>query len=422
MTKICFKDKVLYRRLLYTLLVIALFRFGCALTVPFVDLSQFSNVFAEYQMLSYLNLVSGGALENMSVFAIGISASIQTSCLLFFAQMIYPPFQERMRTDKKGQKNIIGILRTVLSFSMSLSAYAALRSYGALVYDTGIEGFFAAMVIVFLFAAGAQVSVLLAKQIDCYGLGNGTSVILFVGIVSQRTQFIAFWNTFVLALQSRDMASIVGVVLIIAIIIASTILIVVMHGAEQKIAVHYSTKAKAQLNAYIPIKFMSGGAMPLIYASIMLSLFWAIVQNIVNHISWLQHAPIVLQNAFLTNSWLYCLVYLFFIFYYQQFFTEVQLDTTIISNYLRRNGGVLAQVRAGEETVDYLNKTVRFCTLVGSAMLSLIALLPIVAEQVIGISFPITGTSLLLVCSIIMEVIKEIRSYQLISQQSRILI
>lgn len=168
MTKICFKDKVLYRRLLYTLLVIALFRFGCALTVPFVDLSQFSNVFAEYQMLSYLNLVSGGALENMSVFAIGISASIQTSCLLFFAQMIYPPFQERMRTDKKGQKNIIGILRTVLSFSMSLSAYAALRSYGALVYDTGIEGFFAAMVIVFLFAAGAQVSVLLAKQIDCY--------------------------------------------------------------------------------------------------------------------------------------------------------------------------------------------------------------------------------------------------------------
>lgn len=413
------------KKLLYTLLIIIVFRFGSALTVPFLNIDVVKTWMdtnaTDGNFLEYLNVLTGGALSKATIFSLSITPFINASIIVQLLTYALPPLERLQSEGETGRKKLNLITTFValgLSIFMSIAYYFTLKNMnGAVEYESGIEGVFAAIVIVSCFVAGSMLVVWMGNRINDNGIGNGVSIILFAGIVAR---FPTDVGTLV-DLVKRDPAKYLFIAIGIAVIFVFMIgFVVFMNESERRIPIQYAKRVVGRKqyggqSTHIPVKVCMSGVMPIIFAMSFMSLpstigmfkgpytdpdgFW---QNFYNRF----------LNFFSTQSFWYAIIYFVLIIAFNYFYVSMQYNPIEIANQLRQNNGGIPGIRPGKPTSDYIQRVLSKITLVGAFFLGIIAIFPIflgMFDQELR-SLSMGGTTMLIVVSVALETVRTLES------------
>ena len=410
--------KELRTKLLFTISMLLLFRVGCNLAVPFINSTALSVMFTSGNMLTYLNMMSGGALSQCAVFALGVTPYINASIIIQLLTVAIPKL-ENIKKDTNGQETIEKITRyvaVVLAAIMSIGYYFIIRNYGALHYTSGVSGIFTAIIIVAVFVAGSQMTLWLGNQIDAHGLGNGVSFIIFAGIVSRWSSVYSTVMNIAVKVQAGDWKYAgIGAALVVMFLLM-VYFVVYVNGSERRINVNYASqiigrKQHGGADSFIPLKLIMYGVMPIIFASTILS----IPQTISMFVNSANHPGLYKAlTGFNSTNWGYCILYPALIFLFNYFYISIQYDPIQMANNLRKNAGTIPGIRPGKPTSDFLQKAMNQLAGTGSLALVLIAMAPIIVGKVTGMSVQLGGTSLLIVVGVATELMTAIDSYVIV--------
>ena len=409
----------LRKKILYTLFIILIFRFGSCIPVPFIDTQMLAKYFEQAStngsMLGYLDMFSGGGLSRATIFAMSITPYINASIILQLLTVAIPAL-ERMVKDggEEGRKKIASWTRYVgvlLGLLQGLSYYALLRNQGFL----SDKGVLAAVTIVMTFTAGTALIMWMGEHITQKGIGNGISIILFAGIVSRGPSLMRTLGN----LFQTGTSGIVSAILMIIIGIFIVVFIVFMSNAERRIPVQYAKRVVGRKmyggqSTHLPIKVNASGVMPIIFASSIL----ALPQTV--SMFWQPEAGTVgahILNLFSQRSVVYIVLYALLILAFAYFYASIQFNPIEIANNLKKNGGFIPGFRAGKPTSEFIQKVLNKITLFGAIYLSVIAITPLIisacsqAEQLTGIS--LGGTSIIIVVGVALDTVKQMEAQML---------
>lgn len=412
------------KKLLYTLFIIIVFRFGSSLTVPFLSLSKVQEWMSTNatggNFLEYLNVLTGGALSKATVFSLSITPYINASIIIQLLTYALPPLERLQSEGETGRKKLNQITAFValgLSIFMSIAYYFTLKNMGAVNYTTGFEGTFAAVVISSCFVAGAMLVVWMGNRINDKGIGNGISMILFAGIVAR---FPTDVGTLITLTKDNPSKYLFVSIAIAAVFIIMIGFVVFMNESERRIPIQYAKRVVGRKqyggqSTHIPVKVCMSGVMPIIFAMSFMSLpstigmfkgpyaspdgFWQRFYN-------------GFLDFFSTQSWSYGILYFILIIAFNYFYVSMQYNPIEIANQLRQNNGGIPGIRPGKPTSDYIQRVLSKITLVGAFFLGIIAIFPIV----LGIfdnnlrSLSMGGTTMLIVVSVALETVRTLES------------
>ena len=406
--KAAFKNIDLRKKILFTLFVIFVFRVGCAIPVPFIDATRLSAAFEASGIGSgiggLLDIMSGGALSQATLFALAIAPYINASIIMQLLCIAIPAL-ERMQKEENGQQKINQITRYVtvgLGLVMSYGYYSLLAyRFDVLKYKT----FFTAVVVILAFTAGSAIVMWLAERINEKGIGNGISMTLFASILSQGSGIINWLRN---AFISKNY---VGPILVGIISIGMIMGIVLVNKAERRIPIQYAKRVVGRKmyggnSTHLPMKVMMTGVMPIIFASS----FCMLPQTIATFFASSSSFAVWVEKYFSQDTVAYGIVYFLLIVFFNYFYVSVSYNPVEIANNLQKNGGSVPGIRPGEPTANYLKKTLNKITLFGALFLGVIAILPMIASAIFNLSFTLGGTSILIVVSVIMETAVTIES------------
>ena len=366
----------LRKKILYTLLIIIVFRFGSVIPAPFLDASALSELMAsagENSALGYINMLTGGAFSYASLFAMGITPYINSSIIMQLLTIAIPLLERMAKEGEEGRKKIATITRyvtVILGLIQGVAYYFYLRSQGIVEYTDGFAGVFVAFVIVLTFTAGTALIMWMGEQINDKGVGNGISIILFAGIVARLpVTFGTVWQYMQLGMES---ASTAGQYLVLAPLFVVLFLVVIwvivfMNEAERRIPVQYAKKVVGRKmyggqSTFLPVKVAMSGVMPVIFASAILSIpqfiqfFWNPSEGFGR----------ALLDAFSSSGWLYVVLYFFLILMFAYFYMSIQYNPLEMANNLRQNNGTIPGIRPGKPTADFIAKILSKVTLIGA--------------------------------------------------------
>lgn len=413
----------LRKKLLYTLMIIVLFRIGVAIPVPFLDPSKLQAMLQSAQgagnLLGYLDILSGGAFANATLFALSITPYITSSIVIQLLTVAIPALERMAKEGEDGRKRIQKITRyttVALALLQAFAYYTMLRNqYQAVSYMSGWEGIFAACVIITSFCGGAMLIVFLGERIDEHGIGNGISLILFAGIVSRGFSAIkTLWDYFALGFmgESPQLQYLVLVPLVVVLFLALIIAIIVMTHAERRIPVQYAKKVVGRKMyggqaSYVPVKVNMSGVMPIIFASSLLAIPGTIA-------SFTNPNPTGFWSGFLRafqhNSPFYGLLYFVLILAFNYFYVAIQYNPIEISNNLRNSSGTIPGIRPGRPTSDFIARIISKITLIGGIMLAVVAVLPIVVAGLTSMNVSLGGTSIIIVVGVALDTFRQLES------------
>ena len=408
----------LRKKILYTLLIILVFRIGCHVPVPFMDAEAVSSMFQDGNFLSYMNIMSGGALSQGTLFSLAIQPYINASIIVQLLTYALPPLENLQKEGESGRKKLQKITSFVglgIALIMSYAYYVTLRNNGALSYTSGFAGMFTGAVIVLAFTAGASLVVWLGNRINERGIGNGISMILFAGIVSRGPS--AILKMFVNAETNKKMYIAIPIILLVFVFMIG--FIVFMNESERRIPIQYAKRVVGRKqyggqSTHIPIKIAMSGVMPIIFAmSIMslpstLSLF--IKPAAVPETFW-QKFYVGFLNFFSYQSPWYAILYFLLIIAFNYFYVSMQYNPIEIANNLRQNNGGIPGIRPGKPTSDFIQRVLGKITLVGAFFLGVIAIFPIFTNMAFPqLGIAMGGTSILIVVSVVLETVRTLES------------
>ena len=418
----------LRRKILFTLLIIVVFRIGSVITVPFLDTEALKAVMNPDDwtntMLSYLNTLSGGAFSNATLFAMGITPYINSSIIMQLLCVAIPPLERMAKEGEAGRRKISAITRYVtvgLGLIQGTAYYFYLHNTAdkatgnrVTMYNEGFEMWFSAIVIILVFTAGTAVMMWLGEQINSHGIGNGISVLLFAGIVAQFPQIIntlsAFWD---LGLNGSAQFFIF-VPLWVLIFVGVVWIITFMQDSERRIPIQYAKRVVGRKmyggqSSHLPIKVALGGVLPIIFASSILSIPSTI--NMFLHIPANDGFWGVFFEAFSSNGWLYMVMYFLLIIMFAYFYTSIQYNPIEMANNLKSNNGTVPGIRPGAPTADYIKKILSRITLIGALFLAVIAMVLLIYGAATGMGqMSIGGTSIIIVVGVALETVKQLES------------
>ena len=414
--KNAFKQEDLRKKILYTLFIIFIFRLGSAVPTPFINPTALkSMVSGGADFLSYLNIMTGGGLEQANIFAMSITPYINSSIIIQLLTVAIPALERLAKEGTEGQKTIQKITRYttfILAIMQAIGFYFVMRrTSGVLEYTTGFSGVFAAIVIVAVFTAGTAVVVWLGDRITEKGVGNGISIILFAGILSRGPaafmQLAAWWQ-----LGSSNPMYYFLVPFIVLVFIAMIAFIVFMTDAERRIPVSYAKRVVGRKmyggqNSHIPIKVNMTGVMPIIFAMSFLS-----IPNMIGSFANVKEGGFwdKFFKLFQTNSWVYAVLYLLLIVAFNYFYVAIQYNPVEIANNLRKNNGAIPGIRPGKPTSDFIARVISKVTLVGAIFLGIIAVFPIVFSAITKANVSLGGTSILIIVGVALETMRQMES------------
>ncbi len=391
-----FKNSDLRKKIFFTVMILLLYRVGALIPVPFVDTTMLGSVFQNSGLTDMLNIMSGGALQNAALFAMGISPYINASIIVQLLTIAIPAL-ERLKKAEDGQKKINKITRyltVALGLVMGYGYYTILDNAMGVLTE---KSFFTALIVVFAFTAGSAIVMWMAEKIDEHGIGNGISMILFAGILSQGPAIVSWIVT------SVKEGRFVGPILVLVIGILMIAGIVWVNGAERRIPVQYAKRVVGRKmyggnQTHLPMKVLMTGVMPIIFASSFCMLPSTIASFMAENgfTKWV-------NNYFTTDKPLYGILFFILIIFFNYFYVSVSYDPVEISNNLQKNGGSIPGIRPGEPTVNYIKKSLNKITLLGAIFLGFIAIIPMIATVAFGVNFALSGNSMLIVVSIILE-------------------
>lgn len=401
-------------KILFTVLCLLVYRLGCGVTIPFVNTTALTAMFGSTSVLDYYNLVSGGALSQCAVFAIGVSAYINASIIIQLLTVAIPQLEE-ISKDIGGQKQINKITQYVgcgLAAITAVGYFFVMKNYGAMKYTSGISQVVEAITVIALLTAGSQIVIWLGWLIDENGIGNGISLIIFTGIISRWDAIISLFKNSIAMAQDKGWWYYLMIPGVILFVLAATFYVVFASDAERRVPVQYAgktigSKSSAGQSSYIPLKLIMSGVMPIIFSSTICSL----PSLITMFMDYNKHPKLYLALAsWNSRNWVYDVVYIALIFAFNLFYIDITFDPIEMANNLRKNGGSIPGIRPGRTTSDYLRKACHSLAGSGAFVLSVIACVPILATAVTGLNMHFGGTSLLIVTGVALEVIDSLNS------------
>jgi preprotein translocase subunit SecY len=405
-----FQNKELRRKLIFTAAIFFVYRLLANIPLPAIDVARLSQLFDSNQFLSLLNIFSGGTLSNFSIAAVGISPYITASIVLQMAAMVFPSLKEMQKDGQSGQEKYnqyTRLLSVPLGVVQSVSVLALLNTQGLIQARDPLT----MITMIMSLIAGAMIVMWLGELLSQYGIGNGISMILFAGIVSQFPVAVA--QAISVSSAEQWTTNIIFGVLFLAIIG----LIVFVNEAIRKVPVQYAKRMRGgrvlggQLT-HLPIRVNVAGVMPIIFAvSIMLapSFIGRLLISSGNDqfIGWGQNITIWFSQ---TNP-IYMITYFLIVFVFTFFSALVFFNADDISKELKKSGAFVPGIRPGSPTKKYLEYVVTRITLVGAIFLGFIAIMPSLAQFFTGVnSLAVGGTSVLIVVSVVLETTKQVES------------
>ena len=409
--KNAWKIKEIRNKILFTILIIAIFRIGSVIPVPYVDVEALKAATTgegANQFFSYLSILTGGGLEYGAIFAMSVTPYINSSIIIQLLCVAIPALERLSKEGEEGQKKLAAITRyttVILALIQGTAYFLYLRGSNFLNVKGG-SVVFAAFVIVLAFTAGSALVMWLGEQIDVKGIGNGISMLLFAGILSRGPQaFAALWAYW------SELNRKLEVALIIVLFLAIIAFIVWMTNAERRIPVQYAkrvvgNKMYGGQNTHIPIKVNMSGVMPIIFASSILMLPTMILGFMRNTTT----SPAKVLALFSTQGIFYAVIYFIMIIAFAYFYATIQFNPVEMANNLRKNGGAIPGIRPGKPTSDFISKILSRITLMGALFLSVIAILPIIVGSVGGINISLGGTSVLIMVGVALDTVQNLES------------
>ena len=416
------KTPELRKKLLYTLLIIVIFRLGCAIPVPFLDPNALSNIVQDGNIFGYLDMLSGGALSKGTVFALSIQPYINASIIVQLLTYALPPLENLQKEGEEGRKKIqkiTGYVALAISLVMSYAYYLTMRKMGAVDYTSGFEGVFAAIVIMAVFTAGSNLIVFLGNLVNENGIGNGISIILFAGIVARCPSYVKDMVELAISDPNKYVFPVIFVLLIYVVMIG---FIVLMNEAERRIPIQYAKRVVGRKqyggqNTHIPVKIAMSGVMPIIFAMA----FMSIPQTIEMFVAAPTGDPATWSfgqkfyhgflNFFNYSSGWYAVIYFILIIAFNYFYVSMQYNPIEIANNLRQNNGGIPGIRPGKPTSDFIQRVLSKITLIGAVCLGIIAIFPILFHMAVpAMNISMGGTSILIIVSVVLETVRTMES------------
>ena len=416
------KTPELRKKLLYTLLIIVIFRLGCAIPVPFLDPNALSNIVQDGNIFGYLDMLSGGALSKGTVFALSIQPYINASIIVQLLTYALPPLENLQKEGEEGRKKIqkiTGYVALAISLVMSYAYYLTMRKMGAVDYTSGFEGVFAAIVIMAVFTAGSNLIVFLGNLVNENGIGNGISIILFAGIVARCPSDVKDMVELAISDPNKYVFPVIFVLLIYVVMIG---FIVLMNEAERRIPIQYAKRVVGRKqyggqNTHMPVKIAMSGVMPIIFAMA----FMSIPQTIEMFVAAPTGDPATWSfgqkfyhgflNFFNYSSGWYAVIYFILIIAFNYFYVSMQYNPIEIANNLRQNNGGIPGIRPGKPTSDFIQRVLSKITLIGAVCLGIIAIFPILFHMAVpAMNISMGGTSILIIVSVVLETVRTMES------------
>ena len=399
----------LRKKILFTLLILMLYRVGNVIPVPYIDVATLGAYFESTlsdTILGLYDALNGSAFSQATVFALGIQPYINASIIIQLLTIAIPALERMAKEEgEEGKKKIARITRysTVgLGLLLGWAYYTMLNNYAS----AGLEiitkdGFLPAMVIILAFTAGSAVVMWLGEQVTEYGIGNGISMILFANIISGIPSAIKTIFGFGWA----------GILAVIA-MAAQVLFIVFINDAECRIPVQYAKRVVGRKiyggqSTNLPIKVAMSGVMPVIFASSICSIP-ATICTFAGLKGWWA------TNVWASNSWVYCVLYGLMIFFFSWFYSTIQYDPVEIANNMKKNGGFIPGFRPGKPTAEFIKRVIGKIIIFGAIYLSIVALLPIVSGNLFDLgNLSIGGTSVIIVVGVALETVKALEAQML---------
>ena len=396
--KNAWSTKEIRSKILFTFFILLIYRVGAVVPVPFVNSNGFG-ASLDGTILEYMDILSGGAMSNLTLFALGVQPYINASIILQLLGVVFPKLGEIAKTDKKKMNFITRIVTVCLAVVTAIGYYFILRNGGG-DYDTflthrayyGNMSWFYGIVIVVCYTAGASLVMWLAERINERGIGNGVSMILFANIVVSVPQFVSKLGTFVYQsyTYSKDVVALyasittVFAVVLVAFLLALIAFVIFVTGSERRIPVQYAKKVVGRKmyggqSTNLPIKLNMTGVMPIIFASSIVSFIPTVLQIIGGAIDGgLPKGLQTFAEVIGPNGAVYPILLFILIIGFAYFYTQITFDPIEVANNLKKNGGAIPGIRQGRPTSDYIRKILNKITLAGALFLSFIAIIPTV--------------------------------------------
>ena len=402
------EDAGLRRRILFVVLILALFRLGAAIFIPGVDHVALERFFSDNQFFGLLNIFSGGGLSNLSIMMLGVGPFITGSIIMQLLTLIFPALKEMYHEDgdagRRKMAQYSRLLTVPLALIQGFALLTVLDRQGILLPLSLFDKLTALLVV----TAGSVLLMWMGELITEYGIGNGISLLIFSGIMARIPstigQFAINWST-------ADLPMILGFIVAGIAIIAG---VVIMTEGERPIPITYAKRVRGMkvyggVSTYLPIRLNNAGVMPIIFALSILLFPQMIANFLATSTNTILHTISNGLFAFLNNAWAYALAYFLLVFIFTFFYSAVTFDPKAIADNLQKSGAFIPGIRPGQQTMDFVAKILYRLTLVGAVFLGVIAMLPLLLKEATGIqSLAIGGTSLLIVVSVALEFVKQI--------------
>ncbi len=409
------KVKELRNKILFTIMIIVIFRIGSAIPVPFVAYdalrSAAKTASENSEFFSYLSILTGGGLEYGAIFAMSVTPYINSSIIIQLLCVAIPALERLSKEGEEGQKKLASITRyatIILALIQGVAYFFYLKGNGYLSISGTGAMVFAGFVIVLALTAGSALVMWLGEQIDNKGVGNGISILLFAGIISRGPQAYATLK----ASWSSNKAAVIAVVVLFLVVVA---FIVWMTNAERRVPIQYAkrvvgNKMYGGQNTHIPIKVNMSGVMPIIFASSILMLPTMILSFVSQSTALKQPSWYKVLALFSTRGVFYAVIYFLLIIAFAYFYSTIQFNPVEMANNLRKNGGAIPGIRPGKPTSDFISKILSRVTLLGAIFLSVIAILPIVLGNIGQINISLGGTSILILVGVALDTVQNLES------------
>jgi len=391
------------------------FRLGAHIPTPGIDSAAMAHLFEGGGVLGFLDMFAGGALRRFSIFALGVAPYINASIVMQLLVVVFPALEKMQKEGPEGQKKIIQITR------LSTLGFAAIQSVGMVfwlqrvgVFSGGALGMVTAILTII---AGAVAVMWLGEEISDHGIGNGISLLIFAGIVARIPEAtIRTWN--MLHLGELHALIVLLALMVMIVVVAGCI---VLQEGQRRLPVQYAKKVVGNKvyggqSTFIPLKVNQGGVMPIIFASSILIFPYTVLKFFSGDMA------IKLQNMLAPGSWLYSVLYVTLILFFAYFYTAMVFNPSDVANNMKKYGGFILGIRPGKPTSDYIEKVMSRITLGGALFLAIIALIPTVMTNLMGItSFYFGGTAVLIVVGVALDLVHQVEGQLLMRHYEGIL-
>ena len=397
----------LRKKILYTLGMLLIYRLLCYVPTPGVDTSQIASALERYSLLGFINSMTGSDLSNYTIMAMGITPYINASIIMQLLCVAIPKLEEMQKEGEEGRKKIAQITRYVtvgLGFIQAIALTIGLRA-------NATNGFLGLLTIGFCLAAGTAVAMWMGERITENGIGNGISLLIFAGIISNLARSVG--TNIVNIFSHPEAVSIPAVIASVIVFIILVVGIVLVDLAERRIRIQYAKRMVGRKmyggqSTHIPLKLNASGVLPLIFANAIMQFPATILAFFPNSAAnqwWTTHVS--------STHLLYQVIFALMIFGFTFFYSEISFNPVEIAKNIQNNGGMIPGIRQGKPTSDYIKKITHRITMFGAIYLAVLAVIPMIIYAIAGVSLPFAASSLLIAVSVAMETMRELESQML---------